>query len=262
MRAFALAALIAIFCFVASLAYAQDAPYHGDAFPGAPDRSDMDDDERPPMPELPSWCKTKRAPQVQITPTSTGFKLDHGMGKPLIAGEKSALFRYRSGIGHDAAGITQETLVAYPATISFQSVTSPDGKSCLWFDKITIDVKTKTRVDIARENGIGTCLYRVAARHAKKHGEADKKLAGIVAQSIALGVQDGFGEMPAPGPYEKVMLAPVKKIMDAKIREAIKESVNAAAESYTELHDAVDQDDADFLTECTKKDSTDYDVAD
>lgn len=139
-----------------------------------------------------------------------------------VGGLMSGKMEYRSGI--------QISTVRYPTS----------RVSCLWVDKVVIDIIIDPTVQIASENPKGSCEYDAILEHEHRHVAIDRKVVTDHLNSIRAAAAGAVSKVGMVGPKPDATVDDFKKKMTAYIQDAIKVSADTMYADRTKRQKALD----------------------
>ena len=129
---------------------------------------------------------------------------------------------YGTHVSTDVGGLMSGS-IKYESNIQVSSIRYPVGDiSCLWIDKVIIDVVIDPTILIASEHPQGTCEHNAILEHEFKHIIADRNVVKDHVQSLRNAASNAVQKVGMVGPKPQDTVEMYKKKMTDYIQEQLK----------------------------------------
>lgn len=172
-----------------------------------------------------SWCRTEKAPRLDIKPATARIKYDHTKTKSQLNGfEVDTVNPYGTKVHTDVGGLMKGGIeTGYDITMG--SIRTSDNRSCAWYDSITVDINITPTIFIARDYKKGSCMYNAVLEHENKHIAVDRKLVNTYAQQISKALQAELARQTVYGPVATAEEKALQDQMYARIAGIMKKQM-------------------------------------
>jgi len=171
----------------------------------------------------PIICPAQKTARVDVRWRSEPTKFDFAQGTDdLNHSSIDTVSPYGTHVATDVGGLMSGK-IKYESNIQISSIRYPVGNvTCLWVDKVTVDLDIDPTIMIAAEHPEGTCEHDAILEHEYKHVAADRAVVKehlqAARQATALAVQ----KVGVVGPKPDDKAAEFKKKMTDYIQSALK----------------------------------------
>lgn len=180
----------------------------------------------------PITCPVQKSARVDVRWRSEPIKYDHSLGFDDL-GHKSIDSKnpYGTHVSTDVGGLMSGK-IKYQSGIEVSSIRYPSSRvTCLWIDKVVIDIVIDPIIQIAREHPQGSCEYIAILEHENKHVAADRAVVTDHLENFRKQAGGAVQKVGVVGPKPDSQAETYKTKMTDYIDAAIK---NAADAMYAE----------------------------
>ncbi len=147
---------------------------------------------------------------------------------------------YGVHVSTDVGGLMSGKM-EYKSGIQISTVRYPTSRvSCLWVDKVIIDVVIDPTIQIASENAKGSCEYSAILEHEHQHVAIDRKVVTDHLEKIRAAAASAVQKVGMVGPKPDDTAEAFKKKMSSYVSEAIKGAADTMYADRTKRQKAFD----------------------
>lgn len=149
-------------------------------------------------------CTLPYAPKINIRPTTAEIEYDITQSAETLTKIKTdtespyglGVDTITRGLRHDRPELTYN-IKFDGKRFTINGIT----QDCMWYKDITIDLKLRPRIYIAKENARGDCGEFIL-KHERKHVAADRIVMNEFAQNMGTRILESVNKMGAVGPFD------------------------------------------------------------
>lgn len=174
-------------------------------------------------PQTPTTCPAQKTARVDVRWRSEPVEFDFGRSiDNLNHSDVDTVNPYGTHVATDVGGLMSGS-IKYESNIQISSVRYPVGNvTCLWVDKVTVDIVIDPIIMIAAEHPEGSCEHNAILEHEYKHVAVDRSVVKdhlqAARQATALAVQ----KVGVVGPKKSDSANEYKQKMTTYIQDQLK----------------------------------------
>lgn len=179
-------------------------------------------------PKVDMQCPVQKSARVDVRWRSEPVKYDFTRSiAHLNHSEIDTISPYGGEAATDVGGLMSGN-VRYESNIQISSVRYTLGKlTCLWVDKVMVDVSIDPVVYVASEYPQGTCRHKAILEHEHKHVALDRKIVQQYLEPIRASTAAAVQNVGVVGPKPDAQVDDYKQKMSAYIQDAVKLQIDA-----------------------------------
>lgn len=172
-------------------------------------------------------CPTQPAPQVVLNRIEDPVQYNLEKNRAQLNQMGSGLLAARNTVGSSSyvGGLTNGTISSIMST-ELQSLTSSDGKACVWISKVNIRLRYQPVVYISREFARGTCYHNVVLEHEHRHVAVDRALLVMFGPELQAAIQQTASTQGRVGPISTSQLQAVSQDVNDAMERKLNEMMN------------------------------------
>jgi len=172
-------------------------------------------------------CPVQKSAQVDVRWRSEPIKYDFSRNTDnLNHREVDTVNPYGTHVSTDVGGLMTGN-IKYESNIQVSSIRYPVGDiTCLWIDKVIIDVVIDPTILIAAEHPQGTCQHDAIMEHEFKHIMADRNVVKDHVQGLRTAASAAVQKVGMVGPKPSIMGDHFKQKMTEYIQDALKKRMD------------------------------------
>ncbi|HEY8191190.1 MAG TPA: hypothetical protein VIG74_02105, partial [Alphaproteobacteria bacterium] len=145
-------------------------------------------------------CTVPKAPTISINAISQPIRYDYSKSEAQLSAMKNDTINpYAPGTDTATGGLRQDKPeLSMNVRVGYRGV--PGGPTCFWYDTVTVEIKLKPVIYIARENQSGACGAAIL-EHEKKHVAVDHRVTNSFVAAVGEVVRKAVNEAGGLGPY-------------------------------------------------------------
>ena len=175
----------------------------------------------------PITCPAQKSARVDVRWRSEPIEYDLTKSHAQLgAGPIDSQNPYGTGVATDVGGLMTGK-IRYSTAIQVSSMEYPTSRvTCLWIDKVTMDILVDPTIQIASEFPEGTCKHNAVMEHEKKHVATDIAVVQAHLETIRLTAGQAVQKVGVVGPKPFSMIDGFKKKMSDYVEESVKAAVD------------------------------------
>lgn len=187
------------------------------------------------------WCYARSVPYIDVIPSTEEIFFNFTKSEEELNNFKiDTVNPYGNDKIVDVGGL-MEGGINVQHNLSLGYVTNPNiNMTCLWFDKLTVNIGIKPTIYIAREYNKGTCMHNAIMEHEMKHIEVDKKIVNEYANKVGYEINEYLTRNTIFGPVPASELVKAQTQMSAEITAILQEHVEEMKELRRKAQQKVD----------------------
>lgn len=169
-------------------------------------------------------CEMKQAPEVTVAATGATVKVDESKDISQLDTFKPNLSAspYGEGIETHIEGLAKGS-IGLTGRYEFGTRTYPAlNVSCLFVNKVRIEIHLEPTIYIAREYKKGTCHYNAVMEHERKHVAVDRYIVNKYTKILVKAVNNTLKHIGyAHGPFNAAQIPSVQQKIDTVVSSVI-----------------------------------------
>jgi hypothetical protein len=147
---------------------------------------------------------------------------------------------YGTHVAVDVGGLMSGK-VTYKSSIEVSGIRYPSSRvSCLWINRVIVDIVIDPTVFIASENPKGTCKYVAILEHESKHVATDRQVVQDHLNDIRMAASAAVQKVGMVGPKPDDASDDYKHKMSAYVEAALKDAVDQLYADRSQRQQALD----------------------
>lgn len=189
----------------------------------------------------PITCPVQKSARVDVRWRSEPVKYDHSLGFDDL-GHKGIDSKnpYGKNVPTDVGGLMSGK-IKYQSGVEISSIRYPTSRvTCLWIDKVIVDIVIDPVIQVAREHPQGSCKYVAILEHENKHVAADRQVVVGHLENFRKEAGAAVQKVGVVGPKPDSSAEEYKKKMSDYIEAAIKKAADAMYAERIERQQKID----------------------
>lgn len=186
-------------------------------------------------------CKRKPLPRVITHYHTEDVTYDKTKSHDQLASFKiDTVSPYGAGAHTRVSGLMSGNInVSMSAEVAW-STNTRSQTSCIWYDKININITSKPKIYIAKEHRGNRCRYNATHRHELKHVKVDNQILAKYKPKFEYEVKKAARNVGVIGPFMVQNLPQARADMNNQIQGAIKRVLHEMKQERQERQQQVD----------------------
>jgi len=189
----------------------------------------------------PIQCPVQKSARVDVRWRSEPVKYDVSKSHAELGqGQIDSDNPYGAGVATDVGGLMTGK-IKYKSGIEVSTLQFPSAKvTCLWIEKVVVDLIIDPTIQIAAEKVPGSCEYNAILEHEQKHVTTDRQVVKDHVERIRVATGQAVQKVGVVGPKPNSTIEGFKGKMSDYVQEALKTSIEAMYKDRVARQQALD----------------------
>lgn len=189
----------------------------------------------------PITCPAQKSARVDVRWRSEPIKYDMTQSQDVLGqGQIDTENPYGTHVATDVGGLMTGK-IRYQSGVEISTLEYPASKlTCLWIDKVTVDITIDPTIQIASEHPQGSCEYNAILEHENKHVATDKNVVQDHLELIRRATGEAVQKVGVVGPKPFSMADGFKKKMSDYVQDQLKSVVDEMYQDRTRRQQRID----------------------
>jgi len=186
-------------------------------------------------------CPAQKSARVDVRWRSEPIKYDNSATTALLNTHHiDSENPYGVHVATDVGGLMTGKM-EYKSSIQVSSLRYPSMQmTCLWIDKVVIDIVIDPTIQIAAEHAPGTCEYTAILEHENKHVAIDRKVVQDYMDTIRGAASEAIQKVGVVGPKADSTIDDYKNKINQFVSSAVKAKADAMYAERSKRQKALD----------------------